>query len=238
MEVESSWWVSNCPMAWPCGKGIQGLPELGEAHRALSRCAGGGVAKGLHQLLLLISEFEHKVKWSSEQNLPAPDWRPRGEPGAWGGAAHRCVSPLGCCYQPGPPKMSLPLACGRDRKKCGHSEKSTCSLTQFRGATQHRLQKPPLGSHSYSQTLGNGQRKRVFPSQPRSSDQRKASRPLVLNGARIIGRGGSGELCLHPWHRLFTLVQHFSDALSSCFTSKCYIFTGEERCSRFHAPVV
>lgn len=206
----------------------------GSTQGTFSECWGGckGPSSALAAKVWAQGEMELKAKPPSTRLTP----KRRARCSGW------CCTlvhlPSWLLYQPRPPKMPLPLACGRDRKRCGHNEKSTCSLTQFRGATQHRLQKPPLGSHSYSQTLGNGQRKWVFPSQPRSSDQRKASRPLVLNGTRIIGRSGSGELCLHPWHRLFTLVQHFSDALSSCFTLKCYILTGEERGSRFHAPVV
>lgn len=112
-------------------------------------------------------EFEHKLKWSPKWNFPPPDWYPRGEPSApnlrIGASPQLAVVISQGSY--GRPKTSLPLACRGDRNKRGHSKKYTCSLTQFQGATQHCLQKPPLGSHSYSQTLGNGQEKRVFSQQ-------------------------------------------------------------------------
>lgn len=187
-------WSPTAPWLGLVEKTRRDCMNLGKCKGHVTRVLGG--CKGL-SVALAAHFWSLSTSWNGAQRKTSHH---QSELSAHDSAPHGCIPPVvisqGSC---GHPKKPLPVPCREARKKHVHNEKSTCFLTQFWGAAQRRLQKPPLGSHSYSQTLGNEQKKGVFHSKPRSfSGQKKAFRLLVLKGTWIIGKSMSGVLC--PWH--------------------------------------
>lgn len=124
MEAEFSWWVSNCPMAWPCGKDLHflGLSSSGKhkGHftRGLGGCKGPSAAFTSHSLSLSTSCTEPKAK-------PAPPgWHPRVSPALQISAS--VPPPVDILIHQGSyrhPKMSFPSGWQGVQNKCGHSKK-------------------------------------------------------------------------------------------------------------------
>lgn len=198
MEAEFSWWVSNRPMAWPCGKDLHflGLLSSGKFKGHFKRVLGG--CKGPWAAFVACS-LSLSTSWTEPKAKPAPPgWHPRVSP-----VLQICIgaSPTGYSYPPGQlwaPQNAFPSGWQEVQNRCGHSNKIHVLLNPVsRSNSAPPSKKPFLGSHSYSQTLGKGQEKRVFHSKPEWERSKESVQPVRFEW-RVDNRQESKQGTLPP----------------------------------------
>lgn len=163
MKAEFSWWVSNRPMAWPCGEDLHFWDcwALGSSKGTTPEC--WGVAKALGQLLLLVPWVWAWAERSQSQTCP-----PR---------RYARVSPeLQICIDASPmdifissfgqlwaPQNAFPSGWQGVQNRCGHSNKIHVLLNPIlRSNSAPPLKNLSLAATAIPKRWGKGRKKGFF----------------------------------------------------------------------------